>query len=135
MQNENPRERIQQLTNGRGADIVVDVSSYATEPIVQAVDFARMGGCIVLAGVKGFKPIPNFISDKVVMKELTIKGAIGVTRSGYASAIRLLEKRIHPVEMMHTHDFDLEQAELAIKTLARQIDGEESIHSCLIPQF
>ena len=26
-------------------------------------------------------------------------------------------------------------AELAIKTLARQIEGEESIHSCLIPEF
>jgi threonine dehydrogenase-like Zn-dependent dehydrogenase len=135
VQNENARERVSELTNGRGADVVLDVSSYATEPIVQAVDFARMGGCIVLAGVKGFKAVPNFISDKVVMKELTIKGAIGVTRTGYASAIRLLEKRQHPVEMMHTHNFKLEEAELAIKTLARQIEGEESIHSCLIPEF
>jgi threonine dehydrogenase-like Zn-dependent dehydrogenase len=135
VQNENARQRVQELTNGRGADVVLDVSSYATEPIVQAIDFARMGGCIVLAGVKGFKAVPDFISDKIVMKELTIKGAIGVTRSGYASAIRLLEKRQHPVEMMHTHDFKLEDAELAIKTLARQIEGEESIHSCLIPEF
>jgi threonine dehydrogenase-like Zn-dependent dehydrogenase len=135
VQNEDARQRVRELTNGRGADVVLDVSSYATEPIVQAIDFARMGGCIVLAGVKGFKPIPDFISDKVVMKELTIKGAIGVTRSGYASAIRLLEKRKYPVELMHTHDFKLEEAELAIKTLARQIEGEESIHSCLIPEF
>jgi threonine dehydrogenase-like Zn-dependent dehydrogenase len=135
VQNENPRERVRELTGGRGADIVVDVSSYATEPIVQAIDFARMGGCIVLAGVKGYKPVPDFISDKVVLKELTIKGAMGVTRSGYSSAIRLLEKRSRPVEMMHTHDFRLEDAELAIKTLARQVEGEESIHSCLIPEF
>ncbi|MBW2385877.1 MAG: zinc-binding dehydrogenase [Deltaproteobacteria bacterium] len=135
VQNENVRDRVRELTNGRGADVVLDVSSYATEPVVQAVDFARMGGTIVLAGVKGFKPIPGFISDKVVLKEITIKGAIGVTRSGYASAIRLLEKRKHPVEMMHTHDFRLDQAELAIKTLAREIEGDESIHSCLIPEF
>lgn len=135
VQNENPQQRIQELTDGRGADVVVDVSSYATEPIVQAIDFARAGGCIVLAGVKGYKPIPNFISDKIVFKELTIKGAMGVTQSGYSSAIRLLEKRKHPVEMMHTHDFKLEEAELAIKTLARQIEGQESIHSCLIPEF
>lgn len=135
VENEDARQRIRELTDGRGADVVLDVSSYATEPVVQAIDFARMGGCIVLAGIKGFKPIPNFISDKIVMKELTIKGAMGVTRSGYASAIRLLEKRKHPVEMMHTHDFKLEEAELAIKTLAREIEGEESIHSCLIPEF
>jgi hypothetical protein len=34
---------------------------------------------------------------------------------------------------MHTHNFELEEAELAIKTLARQIEGRESVHSCLIP--
>jgi threonine dehydrogenase-like Zn-dependent dehydrogenase len=135
VENENAGERIRELTGGRGADVVVDVSSYATEPIVQAVDFARMGGQIVLAGVKGWKPIPDFVSDKIVMKELTIKGAIGVTRSGYARAIRLLERRSHPVELMHTHDFALEEAELAIRTLAREIPGDESIHSCLIPEF
>jgi hypothetical protein len=34
---------------------------------------------------------------------------------------------------MHTHDFPLEEAELAIRMLAREIPGQESIHSCLIP--
>jgi hypothetical protein len=34
---------------------------------------------------------------------------------------------------MHTHDFTLREAELAIRTLAREIPGEESIHSCLLP--
>ena len=132
--NEDPKRRIQEITNGRGADVVVDVSSYATEPVAQAIDFVRMGGTVVLAGVKGFKPIPNFISDKVVMKEVTIKGAIGVTSTGYANAIRLIESRKYPVERMHTHDFDLRDAELAIRTLAREIPGDESIHSCLIPE-
>ena len=34
---------------------------------------------------------------------------------------------------MHTHEFPLADAELAIRTLAREIEGDESIHSCLIP--
>jgi len=68
------------------------------------------------------------------MKEISIRGAIGVTHTGYASAIRLLEARRTPIGEMHTHDFDLREAELAIRTLARQIPGEESIHSCLIPE-
>jgi threonine dehydrogenase-like Zn-dependent dehydrogenase len=134
VQNEDPRTRIQELTDGRGADVVVDVSSYATEPVAQSLDFVRMGGTVVLAGVKGFKEVPGFVSDKVVMKEVTIKGAIGVTSTGYANAIRLLESRKYPVERMHTHDFDLRQAELAIRTLAREIPDDESIHSCLIPE-
>jgi threonine dehydrogenase-like Zn-dependent dehydrogenase len=68
-----------------------------------------------------------------VMKEISIRGAIGVTASGYTSAIRLLESGRTPIEKMHTHDFDLRDAELAIRTLAREIPNEESIHSCLLP--
>ena len=86
------------------------------------------------AGVKGFKEIPHFVSDKVVMKEVTIRGAIGVTSTGYEKAIRLLESGKYPVEKMHTHDFDLREAELAVRTLAREIPDDESIHSCLVPE-
>ena len=131
--NEDARTRIRELTGGRGADVVVDVSSYATKPVAESLDYVRMGGTVVLAGVKGFREIPGFVSDKVVMKEITLKGAIGVTRSGYAKAIRLLERRKVPIERMHTHDFALRDAEQAIRTLAREIPGVESIHSCLIP--
>ncbi len=134
VQNENTRQRVRELTDGKGADVVVDVSSYAVEPVVEAIDHVRMGGTVVLAGVKGFKEIPGFVSDKLVMKEIALRGAIGVTRTGYANAIRLIESHKYPIERMHTHDFGLEQAELAIRTLAREIPGEESIHSCLLPE-
>ncbi|MAJ59064.1 MAG: alcohol dehydrogenase [bacterium TMED88] len=134
VENENPGRRIQELTDGHGADVVIDVSSYATEPVAQALDVTAPGGRIVLAGTKGFKPIPDFVSDKVVLKEISIRGAIGVTSSGYANAIRMLESGHTPIERMHTHRFDLRDAELAIQTLAREIEGEESIHSCLIPE-
>ena len=49
-------------------------------------------------------------------------------------AQELLESRRHPVARMHTHDFKLSEAELAIRTLAREIPDDESIHSCLIPE-
>ncbi len=132
--NENAVARVRELTDGQGAHVVVDVSSYSTAPVAQALDFVRPGGRVILAGVKGFKAIPDFISDKIVMKEISLQGAIGVTSSGYRSAIRLLESRRYPVEKMHTHDFALRDAELAIRTLAREIPGDESIHSCLLPE-
>ena len=133
VENEDVRRRVQELTDGRGADVVLDVSSYATDPVRESLDLVRPGGTVVLAGVKGFRPIPEFVSDKIVLKEITLRGAIGVTSSGYRSAIRLLESGRVPVERMHTHRFGLTDAELAIRTLAREIPGEESIHSCLIP--
>jgi len=133
VENENTKQRVRELTGGVGADVVVDVSSYATTPVAESLDYVRPGGQIVLAGVKGFQPIPAFVSDKIVLKEIRIRGAIGVTSSGYRSAIDLIEAGRHPLEKLHTHDFGLRDAELAIRTLAREIEGEESIHSCLMP--
>ena len=131
--NENVIHRVKELTDGRGADIVVDVSAYATQPVAEALQLVKMGGRIVLAGVKGFKAVDNFVSDLLVMKEVTMKGAIGVTSTGYRQAIDLIESGSVDFAPMHTHDFALEDAELAIRTLAREIDNDESIHSCLIP--
>lgn len=133
VENENAKDRVLDLTDGLGASVVVDVSSYATAPVADSLDYVSMGGTVVLAGTKGFKSIPDFVSDKIVMKEIAIRGAIGVTASGYSSAIRLLESGKSPIAKMHTHDFDLRDAELAIRTLARDIPDEESIHSCLLP--
>ena len=135
VENEDPIRRVKEITGGKGVDVVVDVSSYAVKPVVDALSFVRAGGTIVLAGVKGFKPIPDFISDLIVVQEITIKGAMGVTSSGYQAAIKTIESGTVPMAAMHTHNFKLEEAELAIKTLAREVPGDESVHSCLIPEF
>lgn len=132
--NEDPVKRVKELTGGRGADVVVDVSAYATKPVMDAMRMVRSGGKVVLAGVKGFKPVNDFISDYVVTKELQVMGAMGVTSRGYKSAIRLIESGQVDLMQMHTHDFALQDAELAIRTLAREIPDDASIHSCLIPE-
>ncbi|MCP5181350.1 MAG: alcohol dehydrogenase catalytic domain-containing protein [Pseudomonadales bacterium] len=130
---ENAVERVKAITHGRGADVVVDVSAYATQPVMDAMRMVRPGGRVVLAGVKGFKPVENFVSDYIVMKEIRVQGAIGVTSTGYRQAIRLIERERERLRPMHTHDFALADAALAIRTLAREVAGEGSIHSCLIP--
>jgi threonine dehydrogenase-like Zn-dependent dehydrogenase len=125
---------VRELTGGRGADVVVEVTSYATEPVAAALDYVATGGTIVLAGTKGFRSIPDFVSDKIVMKEIALRGAIGVSSSAYRSAIRLIESRRLPLERIHTHDFPLRDAELAIRTLARGVPGEDAVHCALFPE-
>ncbi len=132
VEEEDSVKRVKELTNG-GADIVIDVSAYATQPVRDALHMVRPGGTIVLAGVKGMKPVDDFISDYIVLKEINIQGAIGVTSTGYRSAINLIESGRIEFAEMHTHEFDLADADLAIRTLGREVDGEGSIHSCLIP--
>jgi threonine dehydrogenase-like Zn-dependent dehydrogenase len=68
-----------------------------------------------------------------VLKEINIRGAIGVTSTGYRSAINLIESGRVDFQKMHTHEFELADADVALRTLARELDDEGSIHSCLIP--
>ena len=130
---EDVRARVKALTAGRGADVVVEVSSDAVAPVAEALHLVAAGGRIVLAGMKGFTSVPDFVSDLIVVKEITITGAFGVTSPAYDAAIHLIESGRVPLARMHTHDFALEDAERAIQMLAGEVPGEASIHSCLIP--
>ena len=135
VEEENARRRVKEITNGRGADVVVEVSSYATQPVAESLHYVAAGGRVVLAGVKGFKNVPDFVSDLIVVKEITMMGAFGVTSRAYRSAIRLIESGTIDLDSMHTHDFPLEDAELAIRTLKGEAPGKASIHSCLLPNL
>jgi len=130
---EDVRARVRELTGGRGADVVVEVTAFATEPVRDAVDCARPGGTVVLAGVKGMKPIGDFVSDKIVLKEVTIRGAIGVTYAAYRQAIRLIESGRLPLEKLQTHRFGLREADRAVRTLAGEFPDERAVHCCLLP--
>lgn len=124
---------VREATGGRLADVTIDVTAYATQAITQAIDLTRRGGTVVFAGTKGPAPVPDFMSDKVVMKELTIKGALGVDWPSYERAIRTIESGKYPLEKMHTHTLPLEEAERAIRILAREEPGEDAIHIALVP--
>src|SRR4029453_5946864 len=62
VERENVVHRVKELTGGRGVDVVVEVTAFATQPIVDAIDCAALGGGIVLGGGKGMKPGPTFVS-------------------------------------------------------------------------
>lgn len=128
------RRAVREATGGRGADVVIDVTSYATSAVTQAIDIVRRGGRVVLAGTKGLgNPVPDFYSDKIVIKEITVMGALGVDHANYERAVRLIESRKYPLEKMHTHTLPLVDAEHALLLLSGQIPGEDAIHITLVP--
>ncbi len=133
IEREDGRIRLRELTNGHGADVIVEVASSAPQPVAEALWYAAPGARIVLAGVKGFVPVPDFVSDLVVVKELSIQGAFGVTSRGYEAAIQVIESGRVPLERMHTNDVALEEAEHAIRVLAGEVPGASTIHTCVIP--
>jgi threonine dehydrogenase-like Zn-dependent dehydrogenase len=126
--------RVRELTDGEGADVVLDTTPVAQEPVVHTLEIAKPGGTIMLAGMKGSgRTIPGFSSDVVMLKELTIKGMNGQDLRAVEPALRLIESRKYPLEKMHTHTFALEDAEQAILTLANRVAGEASTSVTIAP--
>jgi threonine dehydrogenase-like Zn-dependent dehydrogenase len=126
--------RVRELTRGEGADVVVDVTAETMAPIAQAVDMARPGGTIILAGVKGAAAaIPDLKNDRIFSKELTIRGVKNADFDSFAIAVKLIESHKYPFEKMHTHSFALSALERAIQTLAGRVAGEQAVSVTLNP--
>ncbi|MCH8850389.1 MAG: alcohol dehydrogenase catalytic domain-containing protein [Chloroflexi bacterium] len=133
IEQEDLNARVREITGGDLADVVIDVTPYANEPVVQAIDIARRGGTVILAGMKGQHQVDGFFNDRVVAKDLTIRGVFGVDFHAYAPAVKLIESGKYPLEKMHTHTLPLEEAERALQILAREVPGEDAIHIALVP--
>jgi threonine dehydrogenase-like Zn-dependent dehydrogenase len=117
---ENVVERVMALTKGRGVDVIVDVVPVATEPVVDAVEVARVGATIILAGIKG--PVGVALDvNRIIYKELIIKGVYSQGYPAYREAFRILAEPPPALDLLHTHEFMLEDAEKALLTFGREM--------------
>jgi threonine dehydrogenase-like Zn-dependent dehydrogenase len=121
-------ERVREITGGAMADVVLDLTPMAQQPIRDAMEAVAHGGRIVLAGLKGNEPI-ELVTDRLINKGVTVVGAYGVNADAYIEAIRIIESGRFPLERMHTHTFELADIQQAIEVLG---DGE-GVHVCVCP--
>jgi threonine dehydrogenase-like Zn-dependent dehydrogenase len=128
VEDEDTVTRVKEITGGVGVDVVLELTPMAHQPIRDALDAARFGGRVVLAGLKGGRPA-ELSTDLIINKALTVVGAFSVDSRGYQEAIRLIEAGQFPLERMHTHTFGLDDVARAIETLA---DGD-AIHVMIAP--
>ena len=127
-------KRVEEITGGEMADVVLELTPMAGGPVTDAMLAARRGGTVVLAGLKGNREIP-LRTDLIINRALTVRGAFGVDSRGMADAIALLESRRFPLEKMHTHTFGLTDTALAIQTLGGDVPGERAIHVSVHPNL
>jgi 2-desacetyl-2-hydroxyethyl bacteriochlorophyllide A dehydrogenase len=124
---------VRDATQG-GARVVVDTTPYAPHVVPQAVAMAAHGGTIVLAGLKGQRPVAELYSDDLLHKELTVRGVWGVDYDSFEQAVRLIEAQKYPLHTLHTHSFDVADAERAIQTLAGAFPDEQAVHIAIVPR-
>ena len=132
VEQENVVDTVRDITRGAGADVVLDVTPMATQPVRDAVEAVRHGGRVVLAGLKGGRSM-EFVSDRIISKAATVIGAFGVDARAYMDAIKIIESGVFPLQKLHTHTFGLDDAGYAVDVLTGDVPAEEAVHVTVAP--
>lgn len=126
-------QRVAELTDGKLADAVINVTAKAPGAMQQAMLLAKIGGTIVVAG-EAHANAPDFQPDLIFMKELTIRGVRGRTAREMKKAIRLLESGKYPLAKLATHHFGLKDVDTAIRTVGGE-GAAGAIHVSVLPEL
>jgi len=128
---EDPVEKVREITNGRMADLVMDVTG-RPQGALTAVDLLRKSGTVVLPGLYGTATQVPFLLDKVVLNEIRLQGVYSHDLNAVGPAIAIVESARYPLEKMVTHRFGLQDAETALRTAAGEVPGEHPIKVVLV---
>ncbi|MEW1980222.1 alcohol dehydrogenase catalytic domain-containing protein [Citricoccus sp. NPDC079358] len=131
---EDPREKVMDLTEGRGVDYVLDCTSRAgTAPLLLGVDVLtrRQGTLLVQGELAAF---PDFPLKRITEKSITIKSARGHSYRACELAVAQIASGRFPLEKLATHRYGIDQVDHAIRVLAGQTD-EDAIHISMMPEM
>lgn len=120
---EDPVAAVLRLTDGRGADVVIDCVGGAPglKSFAQAQEMATRGGIIELIGLYHGQPLP--LDASKIMSKLVVGGIRSEKpRSEYVKdAIRLIQTGAVRAADMITHRFNFSQAKDAFDLLAERL--------------
>ena len=125
-------DRVRDVTEGRGVDVVIDLAPGAPGTVESAVAAAAKGGVVVLAASKHDRPIAGFSNDTVVRRELTVRGVRGRDPASVERALELIASRRFPLELMSTHSFGLRDVDKALRLVGERWDPA-AIHVNVVP--
>jgi alcohol dehydrogenase len=129
---ENPVEKVREITDGKMADLVMDVTG-KPQGALTAIDILKKGGTAVLPGLYGTATQVPLLLDKVVLNEIRLQGVYSHDLNAVAPAIAIVESGRYPLEKMVTHRFGLDEAEKALRTAGSEIPEEQPIKVVLVP--
>jgi threonine dehydrogenase-like Zn-dependent dehydrogenase len=131
VQQEDPLQRIREITGGAGVDVVLDCTSGAgTAPVLLGIGaLKRREGTLVIQGE--LARFPDFPVKAMTEKAITIKSARGHGYQACELAVRQLASGRFPLELLTTHTFGLSEVDRAIRAVGGEEDGV--IHVSLLP--
>jgi len=131
VQREDLRSRVTEITGKKMADVVIDVSSGGPATVTSAVELLRKRGVLILAGKKR-QAIPEFDSDRLIQRCVTLKGVRGHSYASVERALELIASGNHPLSEMCTHQYSLREVDDALKTTGGA-GSPGAIHVTVLP--
>jgi L-iditol 2-dehydrogenase len=114
--NENIVEKVSGLTDGRGADIVVEAVG-RDETWESTIGLVRKGGKILLFGGCPSGTTVSFNADKIHYGELLVQGAFHHTPAAVERGFGLIVSGQVSIKPLISHDMPLERAEEALRLM------------------
>jgi threonine dehydrogenase-like Zn-dependent dehydrogenase len=124
-------ETVSDITGGEMANLVVDCSSGGPATVVSAIRLAAKRGRVMLCGQKQ-RPIPEFDSDILAARFITVKGMRGHSYQAVEMAIQIMASGRYPVEEMSTHKFGLSSVDEALRTVGGE-GLQKALHCTIDP--
>jgi threonine dehydrogenase-like Zn-dependent dehydrogenase len=131
VEQEDLRSRVAEITSNKMADVVIDVSSGGPATVISAVELLRKRGVLILAGKK-HQAIPEFDSDRLIQRYVTIKGVRGHSYSSVELALELIASGKYPLGEMCTHQYSLSEVDDALRTTGGA-GAPGAIHVTVLP--
>ena len=117
LKHENLEERILELTNGRGADVVIEASGMIGE-VRRSSKLARLGGRIGVVGIYE-DLVDGFDMSEIVLKDQTLHGTLASPRA-FPGALKMMAAGKIKCESLITHRFKLSEAKEAFRATYEQ---------------
>ncbi|MEK4222312.1 zinc-binding dehydrogenase [Bacillus smithii] len=127
IQEEDINALVQSLTDGYGADIVLECTG-AVPAVNMGLDLLKKKGQFVQVGIFKNPEIP-IDSEKIIQKELTFIGSRSQKPSDWEPSLALMNEKLVNAKALVTHQFDITQWDEAYKV----IKNGESIKVILKP--
>jgi threonine dehydrogenase-like Zn-dependent dehydrogenase len=132
VQQEDALQRVLELTDGKGVDVVLDCTAGAgTTPVLLGIDaLKRRAGTLLVQGE--LAKFPDFPLKQLTEKAITIKSARGHSYRAVELAIEQLASKRFPLHLLTTHEYGLEDVDTAIRAVGGEV-GDGVIHVSLLP--
>jgi len=121
-------QRVKQVTDGEGADVVIEVVG-SSSTILQTMDLVRAGGRILIAGlsVESFITEPPTFWMRQLLKEVTIETSRSYAANDWNAAIKLASRGDINCSALVTHRFGLDEVTRAYEVADRKLDNSMKV--------